>query len=83
VAFQEGGERLVVGAGGLHGADDLRDPGLPPPALEVDPGGGEGRGRVRDRQLLVHELRVGEADLGHVLGLGDVYADKEPIAACP
>jgi hypothetical protein len=80
VGFQELGQGLMVGPRGLHGTDDLGGAGLPPTSLEVGPEGFEACGRVRDRQLLVQELCVGEADLGHVLGLRDVDPDQEPVA---
>lgn len=83
VALQEAGERVMVGPRGLHGADDLRDPGLLLAPLQVRPEAFEARLGVGDRQGLVHELRVGEADLRHVLGLRDVDAHEEPIPIRP
>jgi hypothetical protein len=49
------------------------------PPLQVRPEGVEAHLGVGDRQGLVHELRVGEAELRHVLGLRDVDAHEEPI----
>jgi hypothetical protein len=83
LAFQEGGERLVVGARGLHGADDLGDAGLPLAPREVRPEGGDAGLRVRDPEVLVQDPGVGQADLGHVLRLRDVDPHEEPVSLGP
>jgi hypothetical protein len=83
VAFQEGGERLVVGARRLHRAHDLDAPGLLLPPLQVHPEGREAALRVGDAELLVQDPGVGETDLGHVLGLRDVDPHEEPVALGP
>ncbi len=79
VGFQELRQGHVVGACGFHGADDLGDAGLGLPLRQVGPEGGEARLGVRDRELSVQELRVGEADLGHVLGLRHIDPHEEPV----
>ncbi len=79
LGLQEPGQGVVVGPRGLHGADDLADARLGPAPFQMRPEGGEADLGVGDRQLLVQDLRVGEAHLGHVLHLGDVDADQEPV----
>jgi hypothetical protein len=67
------------GPRGFYRADDLAHPGLGPPLFQVGPEVLEARLGVGDRYPLVQNAGVREADLGHVLRLGDVDPDEEPI----
>jgi hypothetical protein len=80
VGLQGLGQGLVVGPGGLYRADELGDTaGLPLAGLQVRPEGGEARLGVGDHQRFVQYPGVSQADLGHMLGLGDVDPHQEPV----
>jgi len=72
------GEGLVVGPG-VPRRRRARRPRSPLTSLEVRPEPLEPDLGVRDGELRVHELRVREPDLRHVLRLRDVDPDEEPV----
>jgi hypothetical protein len=83
LGFEERGDRLVVGPGGLQAANDLVTPGRPLRLLDPRPELREAPGGVRNGECRRHHPGVGVAEVDHMLGLGDVEPDQEALPIRP